>query len=71
MVAGLDGRRLDSLLAFLVCHTLHSPSQDSDPRHILVWFIELVSRVRGHACIRRQRLVLVAARRSISSGGSG
>lgn len=31
------------LLAFLVCHTLHSPSQDSDPRHILVWFIELVS----------------------------
>ncbi len=31
------------LLAFLICHTLHSPSQDSDPRHILVWFIELVS----------------------------
>ena len=31
------------LLAFLVCHTLHSPSQDSDPRHILVWFIELVT----------------------------
>ena len=31
------------LLAFLVCHTLHSPSQGSDPRHILVWFLELVS----------------------------
>ncbi len=31
------------LLAFLVCHTLHSPSQDGDPRHILVWFIELVT----------------------------
>ena len=31
------------LLAFVVCHTLHSPGQDSDPRHILVWFIELVS----------------------------
>jgi hypothetical protein len=31
------------LLAFLVCHTLHSPGQDSDPRHILVWFIELVT----------------------------
>jgi hypothetical protein len=31
------------LLAFLVCHTLHSPSQESDPRHILVWFIELVT----------------------------
>jgi hypothetical protein len=31
------------LLAFVICHTLHSPRQDSDPRHILVWFIELVS----------------------------
>jgi hypothetical protein len=31
------------LLALVVCHTLHSPSQDSDPRHILVWFIELVT----------------------------
>ncbi len=31
------------LLAFLVCHTLQSPSRESDPRHILVWFIELVS----------------------------
>jgi hypothetical protein len=31
------------LLAFLVCHTLHSPGQDSDPRHILVWFSELVT----------------------------
>jgi hypothetical protein len=30
------------LLAFAVCHTLHSPTQESDPRHILVWFIELV-----------------------------
>jgi hypothetical protein len=30
------------LLAFIVCHTLHSPSQDSDPRHILVWFVELL-----------------------------
>ena len=31
------------LLAFFVCHLLHSPRQDSDPRHILVWFIELVT----------------------------
>jgi hypothetical protein len=31
------------LLSFFVCHTLHSPSSDSDPRHILVWFIELVA----------------------------
>jgi hypothetical protein len=31
------------LLAFVICHTLHNPRQDSDPRHILVWFIELVS----------------------------
>jgi hypothetical protein len=31
------------LLAFVICHMLHSPRQDSDPRHILVWFIELVS----------------------------
>jgi hypothetical protein len=31
------------LLAFVICHTLHSPRQDSDPRHILVWFIELVT----------------------------
>jgi hypothetical protein len=30
------------LLAFVICHNLHSPRQDSDPRHILVWFIELV-----------------------------
>jgi hypothetical protein len=31
------------LLAFVICHNLHSPRQDSDPRHILVWFIELVT----------------------------
>jgi len=31
------------LLAFVVCHTLHSPGRESDPRHILVWFIELVT----------------------------
>jgi hypothetical protein len=31
------------LLAFAVCHLLHSPRIDSDPRHILVWFIELVT----------------------------
>jgi hypothetical protein len=31
------------LLAFLVCHALQSPSLQSDPRHILVWFIELVT----------------------------
>jgi hypothetical protein len=31
------------LFAFIVCHNLHSPGQDSDPRHILVWFIELVT----------------------------
>ena len=31
------------LLAFVVCHSMHSPRQESDPRHILVWFIELVS----------------------------
>jgi hypothetical protein len=31
------------LLAFVTCHYLHSPRQDSDPRHILVWFIELVT----------------------------
>lgn len=31
------------LLAFMVCHNLHSPRQDGDPRHILVWFIELVT----------------------------
>ncbi len=31
------------LIAFVVCHTLHSPTHDSDPRHILVWFIELVA----------------------------
>jgi hypothetical protein len=30
------------LLAFVICHNLHSPSQDSDPRHILVWFGELL-----------------------------
>jgi hypothetical protein len=29
--------------SFLVCHALHSPSHDSDPRHILVWFTELVA----------------------------
>jgi hypothetical protein len=31
------------LTAFVICHNLHSPRQDSDPRHILVWFIELVT----------------------------
>jgi len=31
------------LIGFAVCHTLHSPTGDSDPRHILVWFIELVA----------------------------
>ena len=31
------------LLAFVVCHALHSPGRESDPRHILVWFIELVA----------------------------
>jgi hypothetical protein len=31
------------LLAFLLCHAIHSPSHESDPRHILVWFIELVA----------------------------
>jgi len=31
------------LLAFLVCHALNSPSRASDPRHILIWFLELVA----------------------------
>jgi hypothetical protein len=31
------------LLAFVICHMLHSPSLDSDPRHLLVWFIELLT----------------------------
>ena len=31
------------LLAFVTCHTLHSPARGADPRHILVWFIELVA----------------------------
>jgi hypothetical protein len=31
------------LLAFGVCHLLHSPGRESDPRHILVWFAELVA----------------------------
>jgi hypothetical protein len=31
------------LLAFVICHTLDSPRNASDPRHILVWFIELVA----------------------------
>jgi hypothetical protein len=31
------------LVAFLVCHVLHSPSRVGDPRHILVWCIELVT----------------------------
>jgi hypothetical protein len=31
------------LVAFIICHNLHSPRQDSDPRHIAVWFIELVA----------------------------
>jgi hypothetical protein len=31
------------LFAFLVCHALHTPGRESDPRHILVWFIELVA----------------------------
>ena len=31
------------LLAFVICHTLDSPRHASDPRHILVWFIELVA----------------------------
>jgi hypothetical protein len=31
------------LVAFTICHMLHSPRQDSDPRHILVWFVELVT----------------------------
>jgi hypothetical protein len=30
------------LTSFLVCHTLQTPSGDGDPRHILVWFTELV-----------------------------
>jgi hypothetical protein len=29
------------LAAFVVCHLLESPSRQSDPRHILVWLIEL------------------------------
>jgi hypothetical protein len=31
------------LIAFVVCHKLHGPGRESDPRHILVWFIELVA----------------------------
>jgi hypothetical protein len=31
------------LLAFVICHSLHSPTRGADPRHILVWFIELVA----------------------------
>jgi hypothetical protein len=31
------------LAAFVVCHLLQSPSRQSDPRHILVWFIEFVA----------------------------
>jgi hypothetical protein len=31
------------LLAFAVCHSLHSPGRESDPRHILVWFMELAA----------------------------
>jgi hypothetical protein len=29
--------------AFLVCHALNSPRQERDPRHIAVWFVELVA----------------------------
>jgi hypothetical protein len=31
------------LTAFIICHLLHSPTNGADPRHILVWFIELVA----------------------------
>jgi hypothetical protein len=31
------------LCTFAICHTLHSPARGADPRHILVWFIELVA----------------------------
>jgi hypothetical protein len=31
------------LLAFVACHALHRPGRESDPRHILVWFTELVA----------------------------
>jgi hypothetical protein len=31
------------LLAFAGCHALQSPSHEGDPRHILVWFLELVT----------------------------
>ena len=43
LVAGVDGRRLDP--SPRIRHLPHSaqPGQGSDPRHILVWFIELVA----------------------------
>jgi hypothetical protein len=31
------------LLAFAGCHALESPSHEADSRHLLVWFVELVS----------------------------
>ncbi len=31
------------LAAFATCHLLHRPGQESDPRHLLVWFLELVA----------------------------
>ena len=31
------------LVAFLGCHAVHSPSRESHPRHLLLWFIELVA----------------------------
>lgn len=31
------------LAAFATCHVLHRPGQESDPRHLIIWFLELVA----------------------------
>ncbi len=31
------------LATFVICHLMHRPGQESDPRHLLAWFLELVS----------------------------
>ncbi len=31
------------LAAFTLCHVLHKPGHESDPRHLLIWFLELVA----------------------------
>lgn len=31
------------LAAFAACHAIHRPGRESDPRHLLIWFLELVA----------------------------